>query len=195
LGNDPILPAISKKVAGIDIGSTSHYVAIPPDGYSCSVREFPSHTVGITVMANWLKANQIDAVAMEATGIYWQPTYNYLEKEGFEVCLVNPLVKGIYLILLNKKIPFAHDIESIVIKFKDKLSEPVNEERLLSFSKLSAFYIDDRYPAFDGEKVAYDKIDALNILFHTKETFEWLLRSSPIPTSTPSEQLKSSPKP
>jgi hypothetical protein len=27
---------------------------------------------------------------MEATGIYWQPTYNYLEKEGFEVCLVNP---------------------------------------------------------------------------------------------------------
>jgi HEPN domain-containing protein len=98
------------------------------------------------------------------------------------------LAKAIYSIFLKKKIPFVHDIESIVNKFEDKLSEPVSKERLALFAKLSGFYIDDRYPAAAGEKNEYDKATALQLLSQTKEAFEWLLNSTSIPNSTESEQ-------
>ncbi|MDR0549816.1 MAG: transposase [Deltaproteobacteria bacterium] len=84
---------IFKKVAGVDVGASSNFVAIPLE--LCSkpgdnIQEFPSHTSGVIEMSKWLKANGIEAVAMEATGIYWQPIYNQLESDGFEVCVVNP---------------------------------------------------------------------------------------------------------
>ena len=41
--------------AGIDIGSTSHYVAVPPDRDDNPVREFPSVTADLNALADWLK--------------------------------------------------------------------------------------------------------------------------------------------
>jgi transposase len=40
-------------------------------------------------MANWLKKCHIQTVVMESTGVYWIPLYQILEKQGFEVKLVN----------------------------------------------------------------------------------------------------------
>ena len=41
-------------------------------------------------LAKWLRAAQVTAVAMEATGVYWMPVWNVLEPYGFQLLLINP---------------------------------------------------------------------------------------------------------
>jgi len=53
------------------------------------VRVFPTFTVDLHALADWLEACQIETVAMESTGVYWIPVYEILESRGFEVYLVN----------------------------------------------------------------------------------------------------------
>jgi len=77
------------NAAGIDIGSSSHYVSVPPDRDDEPVREFPSFTVDLNAMADWLDACGVDTVAMESTGVYWIPLFELLESRGFKVFLVN----------------------------------------------------------------------------------------------------------
>jgi transposase len=75
--------------AGIDIGSRSHWVAVPEDRDDLCVREFGTFTADLHALADWLKACGLTTVAMESTGVYWLPVYEVLEAEGFEVVLVN----------------------------------------------------------------------------------------------------------
>ncbi|WP_372450341.1 IS110 family transposase [Paraburkholderia aspalathi] len=77
------------NAAGIDIGSASHFVAVPPDRDDEPVREFASFTTDLNAMADWLKACGIDTVAMESTGVYWIPVFELLESRGFTVMLIN----------------------------------------------------------------------------------------------------------
>jgi transposase len=77
------------NAAGIDIGSASHFVAVPPDRDDEPVREFPVFTVDLNALAGWLKTCGVDTVAMESTGVYWIPLYELLESRGFTVLLVN----------------------------------------------------------------------------------------------------------
>ncbi len=77
------------NAAGIDIGSASHYVAVPSDRDEQPVREFKSFTQDLETLADWLKSCQIDTVAMESTGVYWIPLFELLESRGFTVYLVN----------------------------------------------------------------------------------------------------------
>ncbi len=77
------------NAAGIDIGSASHFVAVPPDRDDEPVREFASFTADLNAMADWLKACGVDTVAMESTGVYWIPLFELLESRGFTVLLVN----------------------------------------------------------------------------------------------------------
>jgi transposase len=77
------------NAAGIDIGSASHFVAVPPDRDDTPVREFPSFTANLREIADWLTACGIDTVAMESTGVYWIPLFELLDSRGFTVNLVN----------------------------------------------------------------------------------------------------------
>lgn len=77
------------NAAGIDIGSASHYVAVPPDRDDNPVREFPSFTIDLNALADWLRDCGVDTVAMESTGVYWIPLFELLESRGFTVLLVN----------------------------------------------------------------------------------------------------------
>ena len=77
------------NAAGIDIGSASHYVAVPPDRDDEPVREFAAFTADLHAMCDWLKACGVDTVVMESTGVYWIPVYEVLEANGFQVSLVN----------------------------------------------------------------------------------------------------------
>ncbi len=77
------------NAAGIDIGSASHFVAVPPDRDDEPVREFQSFTTELHRLADWLDACAVDTVAMESTGVYWIPLYELLESRGFTVLLVN----------------------------------------------------------------------------------------------------------
>ena len=77
------------NAAGIDIGSASHFVAVPPDRDEEPVREFPSFTADLERLADWLDGCGVDTVAMESTGVYWIPLYELLDARGFTVLLVN----------------------------------------------------------------------------------------------------------
>lgn len=77
------------NAAGIDIGSASHFVAVPPDRDDEPVREFRSFTADLNSLADWLSTCGVDTVAMESTGVYWIPLYELLDRRGFKVHLVN----------------------------------------------------------------------------------------------------------
>ncbi len=83
------LEHINKMAAGIDIGSKSHFVAVPEGCDKVTVREFQSFTADLHELANWLEACGIETIAMESTGVFWIPLYELLESRGFEVKLVD----------------------------------------------------------------------------------------------------------
>ena len=83
------LEQVNLYAAGIDIGSQSHYVSVPDELASESVREYSCFTGDLNRMADWLVEIGIQTVAMESTGIYWIPAYEILEERGLIVLLVN----------------------------------------------------------------------------------------------------------
>jgi transposase len=83
------LPRLNANAAGIDVGSTSHFVAVPADRAAESVREFGPFTADLYRLAAWLNTCGIETVALESTGVYWIPLFQILEERGFEVKLVD----------------------------------------------------------------------------------------------------------
>ncbi len=80
---------VNPDSAGIDIGSSSHFVAIPSDREGDTVREFSCYTPDIRAMIEWLKKTKIKTVVMESTGSYWIPVFEMLDQAGFDVNLVD----------------------------------------------------------------------------------------------------------
>jgi transposase len=83
------LQQINAHAAGIDIGSRSHFVAVPEGTDEQPVREFSTFTDDLERLAEWLIRCGVTTVAMESTGIYWIPVFEILESHGLEVKLVN----------------------------------------------------------------------------------------------------------
>ena len=83
------LPVINPNAAGIDLGSETHWVAVPADRDENPVRSFKCFTADLYEMAGWLKKCGMKTVAMESSGVYWIPVFQILESCGFEVKLVN----------------------------------------------------------------------------------------------------------
>jgi len=83
------LQHINLYAAGIDVGSRSHFVAVPEGSSEPPVREFESFTDDLHRMAEWLIACGVTTVVMESTGIYWIPVFEILESKGLDVKLVN----------------------------------------------------------------------------------------------------------
>ncbi len=82
---DEIFP----NAAGIDVGGSSHWVAVPSGSCDESVREFGAMTDDLNAMASWLIACGVDTVALESTGVYWIPVFEVLEQRGLKVWLVD----------------------------------------------------------------------------------------------------------
>ena len=87
--NNAVLPVMRTDAAGVDIGATEIFVAVPSDRAPENVRSFPTFTQDLYALADWLTSCRIRTVAMESTGVYWVPLFQILEARGFEVCLVN----------------------------------------------------------------------------------------------------------
>lgn len=83
------LAIVHPRAAGIDIGSRSHVVAVPPNSDPQPVRTFSTFTCDLHAMAAWLKSAGVTTIAMESTSVYWIPAFEILETSGFEVILVN----------------------------------------------------------------------------------------------------------
>ena len=84
-----VLQQLNLNAAGVDIGAEENYVCVPADRDEQPVRVFPTFTVDLHALADWLAACRIETVAMESTGVYWIPLYEILEARGFNVHLVN----------------------------------------------------------------------------------------------------------
>ncbi len=81
-------PAVPPDTAGIDIGATAIYVAVPPNRDPEPVRSFETFTPGLRALADWLQARGIRTVAIESTGVFWVPLFEILKEPGLKVCLV-----------------------------------------------------------------------------------------------------------
>ena len=81
------------NAAGIDIGASSHWVAVPPHLAQAAgdepVREAGAMTDDLNAMARWLVKLGVDTVAVESTGVYWIPVFEVLEQHGLKVWLVD----------------------------------------------------------------------------------------------------------
>ncbi len=83
------LHVLQPNSAGIDIGATEIYIAVPDERASKAVRRFDTFTDDLHDAAKWLKKCGIESIAMESTGVYWIPIFQILDIYGFEVILVN----------------------------------------------------------------------------------------------------------
>jgi transposase len=84
------LQVANPNAAGIDIGCSEHWVAVPEGRSVQSVRSFGCCTAELEEMAGWLEACGVDTVVLEATGDYWVVLYDLLENKGLRPVLVNP---------------------------------------------------------------------------------------------------------
>ena len=84
------LPVVRRHVAGVDLGSEWHWVCAPTqDGSDREIASFGATTSELMRLAEWLKARQVESVAMESTGIYWIAPPEVLEGQGLQVLLVD----------------------------------------------------------------------------------------------------------
>jgi len=81
------LDVVNKKAAGIDIGSRSHWVAVGQSDND--LKEFGVYHENLYELAQWLQEHNIETVAMERTGNYWQNLHAVLTSKGFDITLCN----------------------------------------------------------------------------------------------------------
>jgi transposase len=74
-------------ICGVDISSTSLEARIGRDGASSS---FANNNDGINALAAFCQAQQVELVAMEATGGYEQQAFARLSEQGLPVAILNP---------------------------------------------------------------------------------------------------------
>ena len=84
------LSQVNLNAAGIDVGASSHFVAVSADRAEPPVREFAAFTADLYRLADWLAECGVKTVVMESTGVYWIPLFGVLEERGFQVMLVDP---------------------------------------------------------------------------------------------------------
>jgi transposase len=84
-----------ERVCAIDIGKTALVacVRVPhetlPGRRAQEVREQATTTGSVLGLADWLRCQQVELVAMEATSDYWKPVYYLLEAQGLRCWLLN----------------------------------------------------------------------------------------------------------
>jgi len=80
---------VNPNAAGIDVGSREHWVSVPEDRTDQPVQKFGTFTEDLYEMADWLVSCGVDTIAMEATGVYWIPLFEILERRGLNPRLIN----------------------------------------------------------------------------------------------------------
>lgn len=79
------LPVLDAKAAFVDVGSERMHVSVGSE----VPMVFGTVTTQLHALRDWLLAQGVRSVAMEATGVYWLPLYGVLEAAGLEVRMVS----------------------------------------------------------------------------------------------------------
>ena len=83
------------RIAGLDVHKETVMACVRNPGENGKrrqvVREFSTFTGDLLALREWLAAEAVTQVVMEATGVYWRPVWHVLEEEAeWELMLVNP---------------------------------------------------------------------------------------------------------
>jgi len=93
---------------------------------------------------------------------------------------IEKLAKGLYVIFIDDNTPRLHDINNIIDRYKDKLSEQLTEDKIELFDNLSQFYLRSRYPDYTSALSSITTSEkAHSIYIKSKEAFKWLLTMKP----------------
>ncbi len=79
-----------KRACGLDVHKDTIFCATYNGAIHGPVKEYSTLTSSIRSMGEALQCEEVDAIAMESTGMYWVPIWNILEEMGFQMILVNP---------------------------------------------------------------------------------------------------------
>ena len=87
------LQVLYRRVCGLDVHKKLVVACVrildPKDGtVQSTLRKFGTMTADLLELRGWLAELRVTHVAMESTGVYWQPVFNVLES-GFESWVVN----------------------------------------------------------------------------------------------------------
>jgi len=78
------------RACGLDVHKDTVFCATFDGKKHGPVVEYSTLTSSITGMGKDLRAQGVETIAMESTGMYWVPVWNILEEMGFTLVLVNP---------------------------------------------------------------------------------------------------------
>jgi transposase len=79
------LLVVDPRAAFVDVGSEQMHVSVGGE----RPEVFGAVTSQLHALGDWLLAQGVQSVAMEATGVYWLPLYALLEAAGLKVVMVN----------------------------------------------------------------------------------------------------------
>src|SRR5512134_253638 len=86
------MDVIVERPAALDVhkAQVTACVRVPGPGgrRAQQVAEFPTTVRGLLALRDWLQAQRVTQVALEASGVYWKPPWAVLE-DDFELLLVN----------------------------------------------------------------------------------------------------------
>ena len=86
------METIYERVAALDVHKAQVTACVrvpgPAQGREPHLTEFSTTVAGLVALRDWLAAHRVTHVAMEATGVFWQPVWHILEDE-FELTLCN----------------------------------------------------------------------------------------------------------
>jgi hypothetical protein len=71
----PTIRVLEPNAAGIEIGATEVFVAIPSDRDPRPVRRFSTFTDHLNCLVDWLQTCGVDSVAMESSSVFWIPLF------------------------------------------------------------------------------------------------------------------------
>jgi transposase len=86
------MQVVYERCCGLDVHKKTVVACVlltGPDGtVQRTIRTFSTMTVDLLALDDWLRAQAIEVVAMESTGVFWHPVFHLLE-EGRTIILVN----------------------------------------------------------------------------------------------------------
>jgi HEPN domain-containing protein len=93
---------------------------------------------------------------------------------------IEKLLKGLYGYYKDDEIPRIHSLSKIIGKFADKLPTTIDNRYYALFDRLTAHYIQGRYPEYIEEiSQSIHEDEAKQLLDESKGAFSWLLTLKP----------------
>ncbi len=86
------MQVVQRRCAGLDVHKETVVACVrtmKKRNVREEVRTFSTMTSSLYELANWLRAEKVELVGMEATGVYWRPVWHILEASELKLILVN----------------------------------------------------------------------------------------------------------